>query len=158
MKARANWTLFRTGIVRRSQEFDGLPEPVDSRRLSSPGPNPDRILMLGGGIIVGTGVMSHDLGIGGHLGRALTAITERGAQVEVVPVPGVSISDIDSYLLERPLPSFDAVVIAVGINDAIIGTSPERWGAMLRHLLEVALAELGPAAVIHLLEIADPSK
>lgn len=107
--------------------------------------------------MVGTGVLSHDLGLGGHLARAVSAVTGRGIRVEVVPLPGIGIADAPRQLRKVDLGRFDAVVIAVGINDALAGTRFARWEGGVRELLDVCEQELPPGGFAYLLDIVDPS-
>ena len=75
--SRSCWTL-PSACGRRSSCFapgiaaSVLPKPTDAPVVNVPGPDPDRLLVVGGGIAVGFGVLSHELGIAGHVARQVS--------------------------------------------------------------------------------------
>lgn len=159
MTRKSSWILARTSLARRMREFESLPQPDDETTLTVPGADPLRLLVIGGGIVVGTGVLTHDLGIGGHLARALSTATGRGAVVEVHPIPGISISEAPALLRDAATGrDLDGIVLAVGLNDAIIGTPPAKWFQHLGRVLDVGITALSTEGRLFLLEIADPTK
>jgi len=102
------------------------------------------------------GVTSHKEGLAGHLGAALSAMTGRGCVLEVDPIPSITISSALSPISANRLGTFDAVVVAVGLNDAILGTPASIWSTRMRHLIGVTLSRLPSGASLHILTVADP--
>ena len=45
------------------------PHPVDTPHAHVTGPGPDRVLLLGGPLVTGYGVLTHQLGLVGHIAR-----------------------------------------------------------------------------------------
>lgn len=119
-----------------------LPSPHSTGSVSVPGPDPDRILLVGGGISVGWGTSSHDDALAGHLARSISLSTGRGAVVDVVT------DDILSGNAELPvhvtqiLRTVDAVVITPGDLDSILFLP----AAVYRGRLERALDQITDAA------------
>lgn len=114
--------LLRAGIA--SSVF---PQPTDAPRVQISGPDPDRILVAGGGIAVGFGVLSHALGIAGHLARKVSGATGRGVDVDIIASPDLTIDDVPRSLADSNLDSYDAVVLMLGVTDSMRRTSARAW-------------------------------
>jgi hypothetical protein len=80
-----------------------VPHPTDSPHVHAPGADPDRVLLFGSGPAVGYGVLSNDLALPGHLARQLSTITGRGADIDVVADPEVTIQGSLALLRELNL-------------------------------------------------------
>jgi hypothetical protein len=89
---------------------------VSSHALGS---DADRVLIVGCGIAVGWGTTSHDEALPGNLARALNDLTERGADVDVVSDPELSVvatrNRIDGHKLWR----YDVIILTLGMADAL---------------------------------------
>ena len=121
-----------------------LMSPESSGSVSVPGPDPDRILLVGGGISVGWGMSSHDDALGGYLARSISTATGRGITIDVVTDDILSGSAELPSGVTRILRTADAVVITPGDVDAILFLP----GAIYRRRLENALDQMtaaGPA-------------
>ncbi|MGV8885753.1 MAG: GAF domain-containing protein [Microbacteriaceae bacterium] len=114
----------------------GVPRPSDIPQAHAPGINSDRILLIGSGPVVGWGVLSHDLSLPGALARALAARTGRGAVIDVIPTERMTAATGIRALDGAKLWRYDAVVLVVGINDAIAMTSSTSWRRSMRGLLQ----------------------
>lgn len=125
--------LLRFGFDRRLRS---VPFPVDSPQVHAAGANADRILIFGSGPSVGYGVLSHDLGLGGHLARQLSAVTRRGADIDIVADPGLTIQGSLAQIQKTKLWRYDAILLFVGPNDAIELTPVRVWRTALRKLLQ----------------------
>jgi hypothetical protein len=157
--ARSSWIVFVTNLyARRSSVFSSLPTPEDSPVVRIDGPDPDKVLILGSGIVIGTGVTSHELALGGHLARLVAAATGRGIQVEVLPIPGLMVSFVHSYLSRLDLARFDVVVLAVGLNDALMFTPVRAWSRRMADALSIATNKLAVDGHICIVAVADPSQ
>ena len=113
-----------------------LPYPDGEPEAHSPGPDADRVLLLGGSIAVGYGVLSHDLALGGNLARRIGELTTRGTLVKIAAKPGRSLADAPTLLDALKISRFDAVVVAFGGVDAPTFMTPQRWRRDLVSLLE----------------------
>lgn len=118
-----------------ARRLQGIPCPVDAPEAHSAGIDSDRILLLGSGLAVGWGVVSHDLALPGALARELSARTGRGVDVDVVSDERMTATSGLIAARSRRLSRFDAVVVALGLNDAVGLTAPRRWRAELTALL-----------------------
>ena len=114
---------------------------MDVPHVHTPGRDSDRILIFGAGAAVGWGVASHDLALPGALARALSEATGRGADVDVFVDPGMRVADSLSALRTLSLIRYDAVVVVLGVNDALQLTPLSTWRRELSKLLS-ATAEL----------------
>ncbi|KQO46309.1 MULTISPECIES: GAF domain-containing protein [unclassified Frigoribacterium] len=141
--------LVRGMIRQRNRWFDrrlGLPRPEGVARAHAPGVSPDRVLLFGSGPAVGWGVRSHDLGLAGHLARAVSQATGRGVDVDVVADPAMRTADARRVLGDRDLTRYDAVVVVTGINDALEMTDVTKWRRAFVDLLVHIETETGGAS------------
>jgi hypothetical protein len=117
-----------------------LPRPVDEPRGHAPGTNVDRVLLVGSGRVVGWGVTTQAVGLPGALARALSARTGRGCTVEAVADPAMTVAGVSRALDAAVLDRYDALVVMVGVNDALHLTPVTKWNAHLGLLAD----SLGP--------------
>lgn len=127
--------FMRFWVASVESELDSVPRPRDIPQVHAPGADSDRLLIVGSGPAVGWGVLSHDLSLPGALARAVSARTGRGAMVDVIPDPKMLASTAVRYLDDARLWRYDAVVLMVGINDAIGLTGRRAWRRSIRGLL-----------------------
>ena len=133
-------------LVSAAHSMGERPRPNGAPRVHAMGPDPDRILMLGAGIVSGIGVASHELGIGGHLARRLSALTRRGADVELLGAPELTVSGARKLLAGVDLGRFDAIVVMLGSREAIGLRAASAWGRDIRGLLD-RIAETAPPSL-----------
>lgn len=134
-----------------------MPAPTDSRAIVATGPDPHHLLFLGSGVVSGFGLASHALGAGCHLARFISAETGRGVGVDIVPIPSLLLRILPAHLSRLELGGYDAVILAVGVNDAFGITSRRAWLRGLADALRVLKERLPPGGQIFLLAIADPT-
>jgi lysophospholipase L1-like esterase len=130
---------------------------MDSPHITIDGTDPDRLFLIGSGVMTGTGVSSHSVSIAGNLARDISAATGRGIEVDIVPISGLIARYAALRLKAIPLGTYDAVVVAVGINDAIIGTPRREWRNGIQAMLAVIESALPARGQIFLITIADPT-
>jgi hypothetical protein len=120
--------------------FDVKPSEVGP--ATTEGVDPDRILLIGNGALNGWGVASRDDAVPGHLARELAARTGRPAYVDVVNEPQAVCAGLPALADSRDLLSFDAVVVIIGVSDALRLTPALVWrrdaDALLDHLVREA--------------------
>jgi GAF domain-containing protein len=121
----------RTSISRWRE----LPHPVGDPTTRAGGPDADRLLIVGAGIAVGYGVLSHALGLGGHLVRRLSELTKRGASATIHGQADLTLRDARALLGTLRLTRFDAVLLACGASEAATLRSPRAWRRQLTGLL-----------------------
>lgn len=142
--------------LRQSGFASSPPVPSDSPMIVTEGPDPDRILLAGSGVVTGYGLASHALGIGGHLARCLTAETERGVTLDIVPLASLLLRFAASHLARLDLGSYAAVILAVGVNDIFGMTSRNSWRRSLAATLRLFQERMLPGSQVFLIAIADP--
>lgn len=106
-----------------------LPLPTGTPIAHAAGPDPDRILLLGGGAVQGMGVASHDLGLPGHLARSLATLSHHGADVEAQGFERFAARDAAKVLRDADLARFDAVVLQVGGRELLEFQPIAAWKA-----------------------------
>jgi lysophospholipase L1-like esterase len=130
-----------------------IPAPRDAPHWSSTGAIVDRVLLIGNGPCHGWGVTTHDLALTGQLGRQLTRLTARGCHVDYVGDETMTVDTAEARLLAWPRRDYDAVVVILGINDAVRLTPPRTWARRLQSLLDRLERELPPSTRILLGDI-----
>ena len=150
--------VFGTNLVVRTAGIPAsFPDPTDSRAIVVNGASPHRILLIGSGIVPGNGVASHALGAGGHLARYVSSETGRGVKLDVVPLTSLLLRFAPAHLSRLDLGSYDAVILAAGVNDAFGITSRREWRRSLASTLRLLKSQLPPARKIFMVSIADPT-
>lgn len=141
-------------IIVRAANADGLlPHPIGDARVHAMGPDPDRILMVGSDIVSGIGVTSYELGIGGHLARRLSALTGRGAEIQLAGTPDLTVPGARRVLEGAAPGRFDAVVLMLGTREAVGLRSATIWRRDLTGLFD-DLAQIGRALPVFVVSIA----
>lgn len=110
--------------------------PLDAPRSVSPGPDPDRVLLVGSGPASGIGVVSHQEGLPGTLALQLSERSGRGAVVEAVGRSGARLDEIPHLLHGTRASRFDAIVLTAGMVEAIRLTSRRTWALTLATVVE----------------------
>jgi hypothetical protein len=110
------------------------------------GPDPDRVLVVGGIAGAGVGVHSHQLGVASTLAQGLSRASGRGAEWRNVPLPAGRIGGTAQALYERiDLRRYDVIVFFPGVYEALHLSSPTRWAreydAVLQHLTAHAASD-----------------
>ncbi|MFT4123733.1 MAG: GAF domain-containing protein [Microbacteriaceae bacterium] len=143
----------RVMLRRLDREIDALPRPRDSTRVRVPGPDPDRVLLFGSGPLAGYGVLSHERALPGQLARQLAAATGRGARVDAVIDTAIVARDVLARLSGLELWNYDAIVLGIGGNDALLRTAAADWRRSLETLLERLDDTVPSGTGIHLLAV-----
>ncbi|MFC5928957.1 SGNH/GDSL hydrolase family protein [Cryobacterium melibiosiphilum] len=130
-----------------------VPRPTDHPHSHATGPDHDRVLVFGSGPATGWGVRTHDLALPGSLARALSVTTGRGADVSVAASPLGSIRQGFHDVAEIDLSAYHAVVVALGVNDAIDFIPPTVWRSELARILTHISEHTGPQTHIYMLGI-----
>lgn len=134
-----------------------IPRPDDAPWAHAPGVDPDRILIFGNGAAVGWGVRSHDLALPGHLARQISRLTERGTDVDLVADPLMTISTAARAVPVERIQSYDAIVIVIGMSDALRMTSVSQYRRELGALVERFAENRHEGAEIVIVAIHRPS-
>ncbi len=130
-----------------------LPRPSDAPQAHAPGIDSDRVLILGCGPAVGWGVLSHQIALPGSLARELSVRTGRGVDIDLVATRTMTAESALAAVVGTRLGRFDAVVVTLGINEALDLTSKPEWHERLLHLLRVLERETSRSTKIFLLGI-----
>lgn len=115
---------------------DSVARATDEPQVHSAGIDPDRILLVGNGITMGYGVLSHEIGLPGQLARRLGALTDRGVDVDIVAKPRMFAADCRATLAEYELGRFDALVLTIGGSEVTSLSSLSTWRRNLGELLD----------------------
>lgn len=122
-----------------------IPRPADTPHAHADGASEERmrVLILGAGIASGWGVLSHDLALPGHLARLLAASIGRGVDVDLISDVTMTARHAGPRLKTIPLWRYQAIVLVLGINEAVSLVSPARWERDLRDAIVTVRAEGG---------------
>lgn len=96
-------------------------------------------------------MVSHELGLPGSLARALSARAGFGFSVDVIADPGMNTAGALAAMLSVAHHRYDAVIITVGVNDALALTPVPEWRAQLGTMLAgftAALPATSPVFVV----------
>jgi GAF domain len=119
--------ILRLYLMRVGRAVEKLPMPQDAPHAHASGANPDRILLFGSGPAVGYGVLSYELALPGQLARQLSVSTGKGVDIDVVADPDIMIQTAAAALGKLDLWRYDAIVLTVGANNALLLTSLRVW-------------------------------
>ncbi len=131
---RALEAMFNRSLSR----FGDLPIPHDIPVVHTVGPDADRLFLIGTGTVRGLGVTSNELGLGGQLARRLSPLTGRGVDLEMASTTTLLIHQAASLTEGYDTSRFDAIIMVIGIRDAVSLTSLADWRRDMRELLEAA--------------------
>lgn len=131
-----------------------IPRPLDAASAHSSGTNPIRMLLLGSGPVVGYGVLTHDLALPGNLARMLASSTGRGVDVDVVADGAMTANSALASIEPVRLSRYDAVIVLVGVNDALDLTPVSSWRRDIDALLSRLESEGGAELRIFLATIS----
>ena len=122
-----------------------LPEAAGPREGTRGSGAPFHLLVLGDSAGAGVGVGHQDQAITGRLVQALAA--QHTVHWRLVASTGHRLSHVVRSAQEAKPQNADLVVMSVGINDVLQGTSPDRWVSGLQQLAEVLQARFSPGQV-----------
>ncbi|MDJ0376633.1 GAF domain-containing protein [Cryobacterium sp. PH31-L1] len=111
------------------------------------------MLILGGGPAAGWGVTSHDLALPGSLARALSTRTGRGTDVTLVADPFGLLDELPNLLIGQDLSRINAVVVFVGVNDALNLTAEKAWERNMGLLLRALERETSNETSVYVMDI-----
>ncbi|QAV69407.1 hypothetical protein ESZ53_02500 [Salinibacterium sp. UTAS2018] len=134
----------------------GYPRPKDAAMVRAEGPNPHKVVLCGSGIVIGYGVASHELALGGSFARALTSRTQRGTQVITVTAPGLQAKSARKRLTPRVLDDADIVILSFGTLEILSLTPPKLWGNQLEALVTDVLEKSSTNTRIFLVDCNTP--
>ena len=87
--------------------------PLDPPRARASGPAPYRILAVGGDLLAGHGVLTHDLALTGSLARGLARLLGHGVDVQSVVAHRTTLAATARALRSRDLSRIDALVLVL---------------------------------------------
>ena len=123
-----------------ASSFTSIPRPLDGGRVTVAGPHPVRVLLAGSGPAEGWGVVTHELGLAGHIARVLSTRLSRGVDV-VVRTDRRLEGAVTALTRDRSqLGRFDAVILTTGVAPACSLVDANRWEVQLN----AALGRLEP--------------
>jgi hypothetical protein len=154
LRHRAVQLLVTRWLARSKDSWTRLPVPASQQTVTSAGPDPDRVLLVGSGISVGYGMDSHELALGGQLARQLTAITGRGTIVDVMVGDHMTVLSLSDALDGARLRSTDAIVATPGSVESLLLMPTAQWRDQVVTLLD-DIESRAPAS-LHLFFVAIP--
>ncbi|RKR73767.1 hypothetical protein [Frondihabitans australicus] len=148
------------GILRAGFPVTPLTSPVTvdgTASVSTAGENPDRVLLVGNGPLSGWGVPSQEEAIPGHLARELSYRTARAVEVDLVVDLAARIETASTLVDDVDLHSFDAVVVVLGVSDALQLLPQSQWRDGLASFAQTLLGGVSAAVDVVFVGIQSPS-
>jgi hypothetical protein len=121
------------------------PGPIVVR---GPGPDPGRVLLVGRASAVSWGVTSHDLGFAGKLARATSQLTGRGTDIDILAGPAMTLRGVQRALTASVIGRYDAIVLSVGVREAVQLMPVATWRRWLSSLLDQIADAPGSSASV----------
>jgi len=123
-----------------------LPRPTGPATVHTPGINPDRLIVLGSGAVVGYGVLDWELSISGRIAQQVSAITGRGIDMDVVADPNLDITSAQEVFRRARVARYDGILFMLGSIETIQLFPVRRWRRELGDLLDT-LRDQAPASM-----------
>ncbi|WP_216635941.1 SGNH/GDSL hydrolase family protein [Neptunicoccus sediminis] len=118
-----------------------LPEASGARSGQLGTGTPLRLLVLGDSSAAGVGVKTQDQALSGQLVRALSA--DYALDWTLVAKTGATTASTLEWMERRDPATYDAVVLAIGVNDVTRSVPLRRWLAMQDRLLTLLCTKFG---------------
>lgn len=103
--------------------------------------------------MAGFGVLTHQIGLLGHLSRQLATVTGRGVEIEACAGAGMTLHKLVGRVQNLPAVRSDVVLVMVGVDDALRLTAPHLWKRDLQTLLDVLHSEAAEDVQVFLVAI-----
>ena len=113
-----------------------LVAPSGEPQVHADGADADRVLLIGDGFSISDGVLSHDLGLAGNLARRLSALSGRGADIDIISTEALDAAQCIAALRGIDLARYDAVVLSIGSTEARYLISVNAWRNDIAVLLD----------------------
>jgi GAF domain-containing protein len=130
-------------LADRSFNANGvLPRPPGDGHghVYAPGPDADRVLLVGTAAARGLGVATQELALAGQLARRLSADTNRGVDLELFGDHLLRAAATAELITSLNAGRFDAVVLEIGSREAVGLLPVAVWRRELRRILTSALS------------------
>jgi hypothetical protein len=150
-------TYFHMWALRTRAVIRAAATPRDEPRVYASGPDPDRILLFGSDVFVGRGVLSHEVAFPGYLARTIAQATGRGADIHIHAYTNLRIKAAVRQARLLDLSRYDAVMVDLGMADALAATAGTEWAAQLEILLHILTSRSTSTARIFFIASPDPT-
>ncbi|QNE46778.1 GAF domain-containing protein [Glaciihabitans sp. INWT7] len=142
-------------LFSRRERWNDLPRPLDQPQVQTLGVDPDRLILIGNALSVGYGVSSYDRSIAGHLARTISDSTDHGTVIEIIADADLTAATCLRELTGRDLGAQDAIVMTIGVNEALRLSSVVVWSRRLERLFRYL--ETNAAASLLVFVVAVPN-
>lgn len=142
-------------LQRSGMSWRLLETPGDAPVAHAPGPNADRIALIGAGVAVGYGVHLNDLAMGGQLARQISAFTGRGATLDTYARIRMRARDCIALVKSIDLTRFDAIVLTIGSDEALHLMPRRRFRRDVEELLSWMARAIPSTLAVVLVAIPD---
>lgn len=134
------------GVRRRTPR---LPDAAGPAQGIVPGAGePLRLVVLGESTVAGVGAATHQTALTGRVAASLARETGRAVRWRAVGRSGATARQVAELAAALPDAAADAVVLALGVNDALSFRRPARWADDVAALIRTVRARVGPAPVL----------
>ncbi|GAB2983568.1 SGNH/GDSL hydrolase family protein [Frigoribacterium salinisoli] len=139
----------------RRADVSGDIYPDDAAKGVVPGPEADRVVVMGERGEISLGVVTNELSMAGFLAREQHEATGRGVEWSIAMLQRDSVADARAAAARRAvdLARTDLVVLMVGISDALRLVPGARWERHVREAVEALFDQLPCDARVAIAEI-----
>jgi hypothetical protein len=133
--------------------------PTDAPVGAVPGPDPDRILVLGGIGGSGVGLRTHADGVAAQAAVALAARTGRGADWRTVPLADQHLTATQEAVRQiTELHRYDVVLVMPGVADALELARVTPWVHRLEDLLDHLVEQTADNSIVLVSDVPQVSQ
>lgn len=136
--------FMRLACITAATTWRNIPRPRGSASAHASGIDPLRVLIIGCGPAAGFGVLTHDLALPGGIARQLSTETGRGVDVDLLVSAELTTRDAYIRLDETMLGRYDAVIVMLGLVEALTVAPAEQWRKDMSALLTLLEYEGAP--------------
>jgi hypothetical protein len=140
-------------VQRRRARYSSIAVPDGIPRVHSSGLNPDRVLVFGSGAALGAGASSQIEALPGHLAQALSALTGRGVDVDIVTSPDITVDNAIDVLDSQDFERYDAIAVFLGVPDALALVTTDDWRDGVESFTEFVAAEAAVSTEIAFVDV-----
>ncbi len=141
-------SLTRAWLSTSSSSWRRLPRPTDEPHVHAPGDDPHRVLVVGNGVAMSYGVLSHQIGVGGHFARQLAERTRRGSDVLLMVDVQLDPKTALAMLADVRPARFDAIVLVFGGAESLRLMPATAWRRDLDILLDRLVADTTSTEIV----------
>lgn len=143
-----------SGPIRQAAPIEVRPDGVVP--LRRPGPDPFRVLLFGGGALVGWGLLDHERGLPGRIADRLARRGGQGVDLDVIVEADPTRPEALAGLRGLRVSRYDAIVVLLGERAGLEHVGRSAWAQEFEALARTLNAESAKSAPLLVFDSAKP--